>query len=643
MEGKKKSYRGKFRGPSVPKDPHLESRLQSKSSDDVHLQGPLLCSICTDSVSFYCVGFCDHNFCTKCILRLRTKDADKSCPICKQTLEYVVCYRADQGIQRFASFNVMGLSNIPGFDIDHVSGMMFAHCHAHYKSLVSLRSISCPVRGCDTVDSFRSTAVLLQHMKSRHDVSFCPLCLDKRSLFVSEQTLYSPSQLKKHMTAPQAAGHGGHPACHFCQKHFYDSPELYQHMHISHTTCHLCPNQFQNRFYRDAQSLLGHTRDSHIVCSYCTNEDVLVNGVEYAFRTVSELQTHLMQVHRVSSGAGTKINLTVGFKASHREGTATDTHFLDFDWSSSDPNQGPSSVADRLDEEAEAGMKIGQEDEHRRRHGTGRGTSTFRGQDDWRGATTTRRKGFGGAQESVLSAANVNEFASLVPSNMRIAGRVSGAGLFHYTEDDQALQAVLEEASYRRRAMPSGPRPKTADATVFPELGPGQGSGPEGLTSSDTRSTEPTVPLIRQARKPSNQAKAAPSHHLSSIMSSVSKPGPTPSKYRREPVLPVENEVKTHVPDVKVARNTAFAQALGIPTAAPIDVVVHGEEAAAAVSLDCPEPPLEVCYMCAPALLRGEPAEFARRWGFLDKPLFLPLLVNMAKVNKDEIKKVEKK
>jgi hypothetical protein len=148
-------------------------------------------------------------------------------------MEYVICYEAKHGIVEFSKFNVWSIDTpTPGFDIDHVTSMLYYNCREHYQYMISLRSISCPAKECG--EQFSSTTLLQNHLKDKHDLVMCNLCLKHRPLFISEQTLFKPSQLKKHMTAPppgygdkKSDQTGGHPLCKFCNEYFYDTTDLF--------------------------------------------------------------------------------------------------------------------------------------------------------------------------------------------------------------------------------------------------------------------------------------------------------------------------------------------------------------------------------------------------------------------------------
>ena len=129
--------------------------------------------------------------------------------------------------------------------------------------MLKMRSNVCPITKCN--DQFQSLEALQRHMKDKHDMTFCSLCLVHRPLFLSEQPIFKVNQLKKHMKTgmvpfSNVKATAAHPVCQFCADHFYDANDLYKHMRNKHTTCHLCSAMHEHRYYRDAASLLTHTR-----------------------------------------------------------------------------------------------------------------------------------------------------------------------------------------------------------------------------------------------------------------------------------------------------------------------------------------------------------------------------------------------
>jgi hypothetical protein len=164
---------------------------------------------------------------------MRIKNKDKNCAICKQELRYMIVYNlASEGRKSFFDFGITEDSPRPGIDVEHQSSLYFVNCNKHFSEMCDKRSIICPVESC--TGRFALEAHLLHHLKSSHALHLCGLCLANRPLFLSEQQLYTKSQLNTHMNAPPGSISGvsgdknvGHPICRFCNERYYDSPALY--------------------------------------------------------------------------------------------------------------------------------------------------------------------------------------------------------------------------------------------------------------------------------------------------------------------------------------------------------------------------------------------------------------------------------
>jgi len=371
------------------------------------------CIICADSLKFVAVGSCDHPVCSKCALRLRIKNNDKGCPVCRTDLQVMVVCNAGYcsgkipviaaksnisdafAVPAFASWEITSLdAPMPGCEVDALSGLVFVDCKAHCKEMQALRAIQCPILGCG--QRMGNHAALLKHTKTAHSQQFCSLCLEHRTLFVSEQILYTEKSLKKHMDSAPTEGDllSGHPECQFCKRHQFDAMQLYQHMQSAHCTCPLCPTEHQFRFYQNPSSLLAHLKSAHYVCEYCTEIDSSIGPVAYA--TAQEYASHLSAAHGQHRAPRALLSLA-SYGASSSSRSTTDSAFVDLDMSQANPNR-PAS---------------------RRQHGH----NTYRGEE-----------------------------VPLVPANMRIAGHVTGSGQFHRTAADEAIERASEEAHARSAA-----------------------------------------------------------------------------------------------------------------------------------------------------------------------------------------------
>ncbi|KAL5228391.1 hypothetical protein ABZP36_016656, partial [Zizania latifolia] len=98
-------------------------------------------------------------------------------------------------------------------------------------------------------NKLRSVEQLKGHLFNRHGLYMCDLCLEGRKVFISEQKLYTTSQLNQHIktgnsdvdgSEVERCGFEGHPMCEFCKSLFYEDNELEIHMPREHFSCHIC-------------------------------------------------------------------------------------------------------------------------------------------------------------------------------------------------------------------------------------------------------------------------------------------------------------------------------------------------------------------------------------------------------------------
>ena len=116
------------------------TNLQEHSTNLNHIGN--LCVICADNNPFLVIGPCDHTICSLCSLRLRYKDNDKSCPICKQQMDLVVCYNDQTSgteCRSFESFGIWGDTPLPGTNVDHVTNTVYFDCSEHYLKMRKMR------------------------------------------------------------------------------------------------------------------------------------------------------------------------------------------------------------------------------------------------------------------------------------------------------------------------------------------------------------------------------------------------------------------------------------------------------------------------------------------------------------------------
>uniref|UniRef100_A0A7S4LDR0 RWD domain-containing protein n=2 Tax=Eutreptiella gymnastica TaxID=73025 RepID=A0A7S4LDR0_9EUGL len=162
-----------------------------------------------------------------------------------------------------------------------------------------LRAARC--RQCDA-PSFPCSTDLQAHLKQKHKLQFCALCIEHRPLFMSERILYTAKELEMHnklegRCSKDPPQFRGHPECHFCQKRYYDVEALLQHLYADHLQCPLCSTGDQDPFlfYKDIRALADHCRGKHFLCE---EEGCPVPVVQRVFDTQLDLRTHRSHYHQ---------------------------------------------------------------------------------------------------------------------------------------------------------------------------------------------------------------------------------------------------------------------------------------------------------------------------------------------------------
>ena len=136
-------------------------------------------------------------------------------------------------------------------------------------------------------------------METRHEKTFCKVCLKGRTVFIREQRLYHVNMLRKHIEEGDLGDdrHGEvlpHPYCDFCEEFFFNDLTFFDHLNKKHLTCHLCTDHHKYVHYKEYESLESHFAMTHFICPY---EICKAKGF-VAFRTEDELRAHLELEHK---------------------------------------------------------------------------------------------------------------------------------------------------------------------------------------------------------------------------------------------------------------------------------------------------------------------------------------------------------
>uniref|UniRef100_A0A0G4GHI6 C2H2-type domain-containing protein n=1 Tax=Chromera velia CCMP2878 TaxID=1169474 RepID=A0A0G4GHI6_9ALVE len=334
----------------------------------------VLCLICCDPIDTYCIPQCDHcETCALCSTRMRDLMRDLRCIACQVESESVVYSKKRRP---FADFGIYGkVATKAELFYDEATAAFFSD-RDHLEAAQSLSERTCNVcteavavsaatkssssqsvveggaetENADTdleggtlssssgkratknkdrkkkqvgvmdpeVDEFRNMEALQTHLKDKHRLSFCPLCLEHRKVFLQEQTLFKQNELQQHLKkGDPASGFKGHPYCKFCKQHYFGDTELGQHLRRDHFNCFVCVEEGRNAnvFFADYQSLELHFDAEHFCCEEpeCRLQKFVV------FSSGAALRSHMEEVHGFSSQAAASLPV-LGFKRGNSGG-----------------------------------------------------------------------------------------------------------------------------------------------------------------------------------------------------------------------------------------------------------------------------------------------------------------------------------
>ena len=266
------------------------------------------CLVCAETVSHVSVLPCGHaDLCSLCTLRLRTVVNDKRCCACQTEAAevYVARHREQEGWSPTFPKDLRRRAKSGEVHPMRGSKGVYFEEEAHRDEMDVKCALTCSVcyeKGNSNV-KFNSMKALKAHLREMHGKFMCDVCLRGRQVFVTEQVLYTRSELNRHYKrgdtkGPMAeAGFKGHPTCQFCKSRFYSDQELYVHMQTKHLQCFLCkrarPNEYV--YYRDLLQLTDHFREQHHFCDHA--ECKPRHPEERAFGTAEDLRVHEVRCH----------------------------------------------------------------------------------------------------------------------------------------------------------------------------------------------------------------------------------------------------------------------------------------------------------------------------------------------------------
>ena len=271
------------------------------SSDDHPISKT--CLICFDDIT-QCrtITPCGHSeTCAVCHLRLRFLHNDKKCPICKAENDRLIVDSDidDNGNHKnYEDYEQWGDDIGQNYCFRNDVGMFFHK--AYFENRVkSIFCLDCGVKNCKDhlFKNNQQVKKLHTHLRTKHGMTMCRLCVDNKRDFVSALPRFTPSQLKKHENTGDGAESGfkGHPMCKFCKpKRFYDLMNLHDHLNKEHYKCHLCEKEGKhNQYYKDYKSLNRHFDKVHFLC----HDPQCLMARFVVFGTDLDLRMHEIEVH----------------------------------------------------------------------------------------------------------------------------------------------------------------------------------------------------------------------------------------------------------------------------------------------------------------------------------------------------------
>ncbi|KAJ3236861.1 hypothetical protein HDU78_004408 [Chytriomyces hyalinus] len=267
------------------------------------------CFICTDPISWYAVGECNHRVCHLCSLRLRALLKDNNCSMCKTPLSDVI-FTGDSS-KPFSDFSLNRMAKV-----DRKLSIHFDSVEAYDDVMILLR-FNCPDSDCD-VACAQGWPELKKHVRQTHNKFLCDLCTRHKRLFTHEHTMYTQAELDRHFKTgdPNDSSFKGHPKCGFCKIHFYGDDELYEHCRKQHEQCFLCTSAgIRHQYYENYDALEKHFRKEHFCCM---DPECLEKKFQVFFSDI-DLKAHEMQVHstkRMGRGKGQKIDINFSIAGS---------------------------------------------------------------------------------------------------------------------------------------------------------------------------------------------------------------------------------------------------------------------------------------------------------------------------------------
>lgn len=247
------------------------------------------CVVCFKNVDIFSIGVCDHPVCYECSTRMRVLCRQNECPICRQDLPKVIFTR------NIRPYKEVATKSYPG---DKEFKILFdggpAQCA--YEKLLQH---GCHI--CRDAKAYQSFHLLKDHMRKKHELFYCDLCVDNLKIFSHERRVYNRQDLAHHRRKGDVddKSHKGHPLCEFCDQRYMDNDELFRHLRKDHLFCHFCDADGLHQYYSAYDVLREHFKKEHFLCEEGTCYEEQFTS---AFRSEIDLKAHKASSHSRSLG-----------------------------------------------------------------------------------------------------------------------------------------------------------------------------------------------------------------------------------------------------------------------------------------------------------------------------------------------------
>ena len=127
--------------------------------------GSNACIVCYRNAEIYSIGMCEHPVCYECSTRMRVLCQQNECPICRQDLPKVVFSKEVKPFRFLKKGTLLDNRYNIYFDSPEVQ-----------EKFIKLLTHKCSV--CEDNQVFSSFNSLKDHMRRKHDLHYCELCVD---------------------------------------------------------------------------------------------------------------------------------------------------------------------------------------------------------------------------------------------------------------------------------------------------------------------------------------------------------------------------------------------------------------------------------------------------------------------------------